>query len=72
MGQQEMYELLKQNPGQWFRSKELAELGNTSEGSATRALKKVSQSYKEISCRRVKKGRGNNPYQLVKEFRYDE
>lgn len=44
MGQQEVYEFLKNNPGKWFTSREISENLNVSIGSVTMNLKKLRKS----------------------------
>ncbi len=44
MGQQEVYDFLKNNRNSWFTSKEITKKLNTSLGSVTMSLKKLRQS----------------------------
>ena len=44
MGQQEVYDFLKKNKGNWFTSKEIAEGLVVSIGSVTNNLKKLRKS----------------------------
>lgn len=44
MGQQEVYEFLKNNPDTWFTSREISDNLNVSIGSVTMNLKKLRKS----------------------------
>ncbi len=44
MGQQEVYNFLKDNNGKWFTSKQISEKTNVSIGSVTMSLKKLRKS----------------------------
>lgn len=44
MGQQEVYEFLKNNPNKWFTSREISENLSVSIGSVTMNLKKLRKS----------------------------
>jgi len=44
MGQQEVYNFLKENKGKWFTSKQISENINVSIGSVTMSLKKLRKS----------------------------
>jgi len=44
MGQQEVYDFLKQNPKTWYTSKEISEALNISIGSITACLKKLRRT----------------------------
>ncbi|MFP4403355.1 MAG: replication/maintenance protein RepL [Candidatus Woesearchaeota archaeon] len=44
MGQQEVYNFLKDNKNKWFTSKEISEATNVSIGSVTMSLKKLRKS----------------------------
>jgi len=44
MGQQEVYDFLKKNPGKWFTSKEISEALDISIGSITACLKKLRRT----------------------------
>ena len=44
MGQQEVYDFLKENKHEWFTSKEITKQLNISLGSVTMSLKKLRQS----------------------------
>ena len=44
MGQQEIYDFLKQHKGEWFTSKEISEMLKISIGSVTMSLKKLRKT----------------------------
>lgn len=44
MGQQEIYDFLRANKGQWFTSKEISEKLGVSIGSVTMSLKKLRKT----------------------------
>lgn len=44
MGQQEVYNFLKDNPKKWFTSKEISDAIDVSIGSVTMSLKKLRKS----------------------------
>jgi len=44
MGQQEVYNFLKDNPKQWFTSKQISDAIHVSIGSVTMSLKKLRKS----------------------------
>ena len=44
MGQQEVYDFLKENEGEWFTSREISEKLAISIGSVTMSLKKLRKS----------------------------
>jgi DNA-binding transcriptional regulator GbsR (MarR family) len=44
MGQQEVYNFLKDNKGKWFTSKQISEATKVSIGSVTMSLKKLRKS----------------------------
>ena len=44
MGQQEVYDFLKENEGEWFTSREISEKLEISIGSVTMSLKKLRKS----------------------------
>jgi Mn-dependent DtxR family transcriptional regulator len=55
MGQQEVYDCLKQNKGNWFNSKEIAKRIKVSIGSVTNCLSKLrrggSVNFREVGRR---------------------
>lgn len=55
MGQQEVYEFLADNPGEWYSSRNISEELGVSIGSVTMSLKKLRDTdmieYKEVGKR---------------------
>ncbi|MBW2979565.1 hypothetical protein DRZ77_02255 [Candidatus Woesearchaeota archaeon] len=58
MGQQEVYDFLKQNPAKWFTSKEISKALKVSIGSVTCCLKKLRLQ----RAIRFKNGNSRNQY----------
>ena len=60
MGQQEIYNFLKDFPNEWFTSKEISKEINISIGSVTVCLKKL-RDHNEIQYKAIGKKGGKRP-----------
>lgn len=60
MGQQDIYEFLKEHPGEWFTSGEIRDALNLSIGTVAIALKRLRET-DEVRYQRIK-GPGMMPY----------
>ncbi len=60
MGQQEVYQFLKEHPGEWFTSRVISERVNISKGAVTESLRKLRENG-EIGYKGT--GRRGNEYQ---------